>query len=468
MESHDVCTYLTSTFEGYYPRLMKLYRKLGVSIRKANFTFSFSTYSHLDMPFFLYNGQSGLRGISLPSQTSIRTFLTQLQLLIVFIASYFALLIFALYHSIFGHLQDPDHSLSSEPLSPWLARHTTSIKPIFVESLLIPLFSAMTTSSTGQVFNLPTAEVLLYISSTFLQSHYTVTHGVGEAQTRLITHIPRENLHLATPIHEVVAMKRTDAGDSDDARATTSLLSLDAKTKKPTQYDGFHHIIFATPANLSASLLQTYRKSLSSLSSRDDLVKEIDRLHSLQNQLEQVQYATSTVINHTDISILPRNQKDWRDLNLIAPPSHSPTKAVQSITSKTTKKAGTKEQDYTMATHLCHYSVKSDKFVFQTTNPLVTPKPESILSSSTFSRALTSSKSQLQGLFVWKRRKSSRLHDIGEKWEMHLGHLHRKDKDDDLFSNLWFCGSYSQGIPLLEGCITSSSLVVAAIQEQEA
>jgi len=448
---------------GYYPNLMKLYKKLGVSIRKANFTFSFSTFTYIDSPFFLYNGQSGLRGVSLPSQTTIRTFAAQLHFLVVFITSYFALLTFALYHSMFGHLQDPFHTLSSEPLSSWLSRHSTSIKPIFVESLLIPLFSAMTTSSTGQVYSLPTAEVLHYISSTFLQSHYTVTNGVGEAQSRLVARIPRKNIHLATPIHQINA-KQTMKG-IHIKRTTSSLSSMDAKTRILTQYEGFHHIIFATPANLSASLMQTYRKSLLSLENVDDntaaLVREINRVQGLQDQLNQVRYTTSIVMNHTDTSILPRNKKDWRDLNLVMP---SPCTTIMSDVMQ--RKGKGRELDYTMATHLCHYSKKCDKFVFQTTNPLISPRPDSILSSSTFSRALTSNKSQLQGLFVWKRRRNIRHFVSSDNWEMQLGQLHRKDKDD-LLPNLWFCGSYSQGIPLLEGCITSSTLVVAAIQEQE-
>lgn len=388
--------------------------------------------------------------MSIPSThhlcNSFATLVSHLQLLVIFISSYLCLLVLALYHSMVGHLQDPSHTLSSEPFSVWLSRQSTLIKPIFVESILIPLFSAMTTSSTGQVYQLPTAEVLLYISATFLQSHYTVTNGVREAQSRLICNIPAENVHLATPVHKVAAVGRT-----------STILSLNGD-EKARRYDGFHHVVFATPANLSASLLQTYQESLALSHQKKALKEELHRIHQVGSQLQQVCYNQSTVINHTDISLLPKNKQDWRDLNLVLP--HTTNRDVPASIAPSGKG---KSADYTMATHLCHCD-KSGKYVFQTTNPVISPIPHSILSSSSFSRALTPSKAQLHGLFEWKRKERG-ARWLNDKWEMHLGHLHCKSHGD--FPSLWFCGSYSQGIPLLEGCITSSSLVVSAIKQQQ-
>jgi hypothetical protein len=312
-----------------------------------------------------------------------------------------------------------------------------------VESILIPLFSAMTTSSMKQVYQLPTAEVLFYISSTFLQSHYTVTRGVGEAQRRLIKSIPSENVHLATPVDEILLTGNT-----------IKIISSSGELKA-RHYDGFHHVVFATPANLSKTLLQSYQESLAS-SHNTTSTKEMNRIQQLQNQLERVQYTKSTVINHTDVSLLPRNQKDWRDLNLVLPTSTNKDAAAVPLEKE-------KGADYTMATHLCH-SDKDGKFIFQTTNPVVSLGPKSILSSSTFSRALTLGKGQLEGLFEWKRRRRG-AHLLDNSWEMQLGHLHRESYGN--FPHLWFCGSYSQGIPLLEGCITSSALVASAIKQQQ-
>lgn len=61
-------------FPGYYPQLIALYKRLGVAFREANFSYSFSLLSPPTSTrvkqitaTMIYNGNSGLRGLSMPS-----------------------------------------------------------------------------------------------------------------------------------------------------------------------------------------------------------------------------------------------------------------------------------------------------------------------------------------------------------------------------------------------------------------
>ena len=413
---------------------MQLYRKLGVPVKKNNYTFSFATTARPRSPFLLYNGHSGLRGVSLPSQSlSLAALVAHVRLLVPLVVSYLALLALSLFHYVCGHLHDPGHALSIEPLQVWLDRHTRLIDPTFVDAILLSLFSAMTTSSRGRVQEVPVSEVMLYIAATFLRNHYTIQGGVQMAQAQLIAHIPPQHIHTAMAVHKVQAGQQA------------TLTALHTHTQTYTNHPGFHDVIFATPANLSASLLDSYRASL------DDAASAVltQRIQGLRRELGDITYETSTVVNHTDRSLLPASRSDWRDLNLVSSPISSDKKGEGS----------------TMATHVCHQTTDG-QFVFQTTNPVVSPAPSSILSTSTFSRALTQSKRYQQGLFAWHRT------GLFLPWKMQLGPLQRNqhnriDGPDSRMPNLWFCGSYAQGIPLLEGCVTSSRLIVYEMLRQE-
>lgn len=61
---------------GHYPQLIAMYKKLGIRVRVANFTYSFSRLLNLGskhgLPemstYLLYNGSSGRKGVNLPSE----------------------------------------------------------------------------------------------------------------------------------------------------------------------------------------------------------------------------------------------------------------------------------------------------------------------------------------------------------------------------------------------------------------
>lgn len=214
----------------------------------------------------------------------------------------------------------------------------------------------------------------------------------------------------------------------------------DSSAPQPAPFD---HLIFATQANQAASLLSF----LPSSSARDTLLKSLDAFS----------YIPTLVVNHTDESMLPPNPLDRRDLNLasFSPPSSS---------SEAKLDAEDRGTDITMpissiqATHiisrthprLASTSGKTPLLLLQTTNPLIPIDSSHILSSTWYERAYItpSSRAVLPGFLLSDQAGSGRLQNL-EK-------------------GVWFCGSWcAEGIPLLEGCVSSAREAVKGVVESE-
>ncbi len=396
---------------GYYPEVLALYRKLRILARKSDFTYSFASISPLRAPSanltgaadadggangvqaqgrarapapqLIYNGHSGAKGFSIPSsllalapsartlrspastfsyirrdlQPAVLGLRDYLSLLLLFVLSYFALLLHALYHHHLGHTRSPTHALSTQTLGEWAQAKRRWVHPRFVERVVVPLFSAVMTAQAESVREAPVAEVLEYVAATFLRSHYTVLSGVHEVQRALSRPLvgagsSRSRGSAAssssmsakggsssggrTPHHvhtnaQVVEIGDTDIGaalpgarvgaqsDAMGAEKTLSVLVRDVNDGSLALYDGFHHIIFATQANQSASFIGKYITRSSSSTSDTAAAAQTHRLRQMVQQLEAFRYEHSSVINHTDRSMMPPDRKDWRDLNLVTP-----------------------------------------------------------------------------------------------------------------------------------------------------
>lgn len=482
---------MRSVNAGYYPNLTKLYQDLGVKLKRTKFTFSFSSIHSPRSPFMLYNGQSGIRGFSIKQDDSSSHPSSSIQKRIsvnfkhslsalIFAFSYIVLLFFALYHHACGHLLDPTHAINREPFLHWSNRHKRFIDPTFIHSVVLTLFSAVTTSSIASVEQIPAAEILLYISSTFLRDHHTVQGGVQTVQDALIRNIALENIHTSCTVEQIQSNKQ----------------GYTISVKDQTPITGFQHVILATPATFSNALIESY---CNSLNQKAKTLNHIENIRLLQDNLAQIRYEESIVINHSDRSLLPLNKNDWRDLNLV---SANVVESDQQHRLLAGSKHGGRSA---MATHIIQTTQKDESIILQTTNPTIWPKTETILSTSNFVRALTPiSKQAIDGLFEWTpthltisqrfsqiyrlfmdceqypkqlstNLKSDWLTDCfsilsGTKHSLRLGRLQSsrslQDADSEDPGNIWLCGSYAQGIPLLEGCVTSSILVANEILQQ--
>lgn len=523
---------------GAYPSVMKLYRQLGIPLRRSNFTFSFATeqkqndYSTRDSstsrvpsPAVLYEGSSGVRGFTLPaslrsnpstnspSNGSLSTpagrtlhFYRHATLytlgLVLHALGYLYILTVSLYHHYLGHTRDPNHPIYSQTLQGYFDSSSSRfglstpafIKSRFLQHLLVPLFSAMMTAQASSVLACPVAELMDYVSLTFGRSHYVVAAGVKEVEKTLTRNLGEDQIHVDCAVTKVQLVPPKSA---DKSSRHTITIVVDEKGQTRT-YEGFDHVILATQANQSSIFVESY------LESSEQLGKERLRKQELLTQLKRFTYEDAWVVNHTDRSLLPRDESDWRDLNLISPMaadvSHKQRKLGSNGKAHAANGYGSaKSSDTrTMASHLLFRpSTPSStirkvadqqalspqakpagaEVLIQTTNPLahLSPREDTILSTSHFQRAVCSlsSKSGQKGLFEWVSRGSggsSSWLRVKEQWTLKLGHLQGRLADHDeetVLPGIWLCGSWSPGIPLLEGCVVSSKLVIQALLESE-
>ncbi|KAJ3485500.1 hypothetical protein NLI96_g4916 [Meripilus lineatus] len=401
--------------------------------------------------------------------------------------------------------------------------------------------------------------------------------------------VPESSPDSSTPTTEPTS-PTTPQQPSQDQEPVKKKRTVDIHCADGQVYEGFDHIIFATQANQAVPLLTSYLNSFaappvtpatpatpeqpttqeeaSNPPAEDDQHEEKEelRIHStyVQSQiscLSQFTYCPTIVINHTDSTLLPSNNQDWRDLNLVvssAPPSETPTTTTPETPAEGgQEKAGIMGEEgskggdgdgrmvlpttYTMVTHVLpppadyththtqtpsqpqqpsapapapaqpavtlhtqmrtQEKVKSFPQIYQTTNPIIAPKLENVLSVAHLERAVVDVKAKRALKGLWREKwdttplavnedeqttlDEDQSNNPGLRWGTAgsdggvLGPLQGAGKvlavppeSDDKAQiseknvvqdvpGIWLCGSYAHtGIPLLEGCVVSARNVV--------
>ncbi|KAF8203755.1 splicing factor, Prp19-binding domain-containing protein [Pholiota molesta] len=437
---------------GYYPNLIALYRRLGVKFRQADFSYSFSSLSFPSSTWcdrsitttMIYNGASGRAGVSKPSVLDRHIPKTHGHIPASGLKFWtWVLFLYMTLQVIICYLITIIHSLPfwRSPNIPNLtfAQWTSQTTPKsllaklirldtfweeYVQVVLIPLVSAVCTSPEADVMNHPMEELLDYFWLTFGTHHYVVLGGVRDVVAHLTAGL--EHFHLSSPI---VGIKP----DTDDARCATIACLSNGQVE---EYRGFHHIIMATQASRAVPILNSYLQSTPK--------QLIHRKLALEKQIECLkafQYRPSIVINHTDGSLLPDTRADG-DEN--PPLCISPS--------------------YTMATHILPipkgYPLNQPT-VYQTTNPIIPPKKDTVLSVATLERAIVTmdSKKALTELCV---QSSKKWWQCPYQGETRLGDAQGASSSTEPDApGVWICGSYAYlGVPLLEGCVVSARNIV--------
>ncbi|KAI9280235.1 hypothetical protein BC943DRAFT_331049 [Umbelopsis sp. AD052] len=442
---------MRSFMSGYYDRLTKMYKHLNISVKRANFSFGWytihspyksgSSYDPIllkpqDVPekshtssYLLYSGSRSVGTLSryTKARHSVSGFLIWLYHSTIVTLSYFQLLILAAWHHTRGNLSNDRHRIATMTLGQWF--QSNYFHPFFVLHVFVPLFAAVCTNSWASMLSYPAVDVLEYIAMGLFNESYIVAQGVEAVVRQLIA--PVKNIHLGT---EIVSMEPVFQGEDDP------LIRVIDATGQAYVFD---HIVFATQGNQALQLIQRYRDTVLAHQGDSQTVQRIVcQLEDQMSTLSRFQYDTSLVINHKDTGLLPRDRTSWRALNLAT--------LDKSIKLTDTNNIIPYPHDTTMTTHILnmtHTDIGSDTVYLQTTNPIASPKPESILSLSWFQRATVTldSKEALKDLFC-----SSPSNPCGKI----LGDRQGK-------ARLWFVGSYAwSGIPLLEGCVVSAEKVV--------
>lgn len=441
--------------QGYYPELLALYRSINIAFQPSRFTFAFATgdesldvekRAHGPDPIFLYNGRrNGKRYHMYPKHSSLFGALYSAWYLLTIGISYLLLNFLANYHSKRQHTTDPNHPISKLTFSTWCTQSWISSR--FTDDLLFPMFGSIMTTDMDAVQNLPASEVLEYIARTFFSPHFTVHGGVARVVEALCSPIPAEQLHLGVSI--------LDIAPTDTDRGRCIMIRVKRRSGQVCEFGPFDHVVFASQATQTSSLLRRYQKHLHDEATASDRAR-VDRMLAA---FESMRYENSTVVCHTDASILPAQHRYWRDLNFVSP--HGPHQDAKG--------------QYTMATHIVWRDASSEDtpVIMQTTNPLpwLFPAESAWISKSTFERfVLTLRGRDARRNFFQERndqrRYKSRLHESLSR--LKLGPLQGRPAGENVRDpGIWVNGSWSFGVPLLEGCISSARLVCTELLQSE-
>lgn len=477
--------------EAYYSNLVKLYREIGVVFRPAHFTYSFSTIrtptkaesttmTTTERPqlttTLLYNGRSGLKGVSRPITPSnpgcVRNTLPLLAQLATFVISTFFLLINylrLLFLSIPHRIWAPSRT---ERLDEWM-RRTTPKSWIsrklglddswrrFIGEVIVPLFSCVCTATMEDVWTMPVEEVLDYIYLGLFTPNYVALQGVQDVVARLAAPLDPHHIHLSSTITSITP------DPSNPTQASVHFTrSCEGNPVNGEAIHGFSHVIIATQANQAIPILKTYAESITS----EPFARPI---RNLIRCLSNFEYRKNVVVNHTDSSLSPPNASDRRILNFISSESRSPL----------TTNSICVPPNFAMATHVVSSppsAATSTQTIYQTTNPIFPPCPSSILSVAWMERAIltVSSKLALRDLFCdaaetdsdvtksapcwsWLGLKQRKRKALGPLQGASIARQNSQANGGTEGPQIWVCGSYAfEGIPLLEGCVASARLVV--------
>ncbi|KDQ19910.1 hypothetical protein BOTBODRAFT_101781 [Botryobasidium botryosum FD-172 SS1] len=392
--------------DGYYTHLIRLYRHVGVNFRIADFSYSFSA---LKAPvngakpkietFMIYNGQSGRAGVSIPSA------------------------------------RKPTASCTIFTLARWTGADLSWHH--FVGGIVIPLFSAVCTASAEDVYSHPAEEILEYLWQSQGTHHYVVSNGVRDVVDRLSRPLPAENIHLSSAITSI----KPDPENPSTSSVYYSTLGGEHVLR------GCAHVVICSQANQAARILSTYSASLPEASAQKPI---IDAQISC---LGKFAYCRAVVVNHTDPALLPDGPGDWRDLNLVCMEDpHAPYPDDEKHADICVSPS------YAMTTHRLPRASPSHPTIYQTTNPIISPRQESILSVAVMERALLTveAKQALRGLVTRRRVGWLKPREITG-----LGPLQGGGSLMGERPGIWLCGSYAHpGIPLLEPCVASARNVV--------
>jgi hypothetical protein len=205
--------------------------------------------------------------------------------------------------------------------------------------------------------------------------HYVVSHGIREVVDRLSGQIPASQIHVGAPVSALLPDPH-DTGRVVIACGTDGDLAL---------YAGFDHVVLATQANHAAPLVAAYARNLEEQQAGGAATCAF----RLSECLSRFEYRKTVVVNHTDDHILPVNPSDWRDLNFVI---HSSSHA--EVDGKPAEAEGSGNlllpPTYAMTTHILPRPVgrAPGVAILQTTNPIIAPRPGSVLSVARLERSL--------------------------------------------------------------------------------
>ncbi|WVQ86007.1 hypothetical protein IAT38_008175 [Cryptococcus sp. DSM 104549] len=441
---------------GYYPLLLSLYTHLGIPVTSTSYSFSFSSSSD---SYFIHSGASGYSLPSLPRRAFtgpvklVRAIVTFLGVALCYIL--LLALAFLSWHDLLpSPLSTPNLTLRqfTSYLAAFLARPITipvigwaPRTPLggafesFIATIILPLFSAVGTMTSDDVWSLPMEVLLEYVHTTLATAHYHLANGFSSADVARLLAAPvlgqgEEYVRLNT---EVVGLEYAVGGG---VRVRLRSVNGGSDGEGDGEEEGLRvdKVVLASQASVARKLLEGLQGSLKQWGEE----KERRRVARMSSALADVLYRETIVINHRDTSVLPA-RADQRDINLFTPSAPTTSSPEPAGLSTTPYFPPSTDSIYTMSTQVIPPPPGAPRLapVLQTTNPVVPLDESLVLSVSRLERALPASNSA-------QTLESLRAHSLN--------------------ALVYLAGSYVYpGIPLLEGCVGSAKLAVEAMLEAD-
>ncbi|KAJ3379652.1 hypothetical protein HDU92_006537 [Lobulomyces angularis] len=358
---------------------------------------------------------------------------------------------------------------------------------VFVNGCFFPLFSSVCTVDFDMLNSFPASLVLEFVAICF-------PFGKMSFVTSSVNHVVSE---LSKPIDKVFL--NTQVTNFKPLNDTTSKCRciIETNSSSPIEYS---HIIFATQANQAAKILRTSASEKST------------HLEKTLKLLDSFPYDRSLVVCHMDEKVLP-DKENWRCLNFSKVASKKPEMKFYRRPNETENnlnpKFSYKYKNLSQCTHIINFVDKNldgpksitgtpdpnSYYVLQTTNPIVVPDVRKTIGVTWYERCIVTMDSvDVVGKFWYGNYFYQKIYLVvkGELKEMEVAStiqilvkrlmeiLCKEKREDGLlavtagqviqkstFGGKIFEFCLKIGIPLLEGCVSSSIKVVESLCLQE-
>ena len=361
----------------YYPILSSIYSDAGVATETLDYCGSFSRLS--GKPVFRYKNYS-LGHLSLPFIHIVDLFRPDSALSTARLGAKLV----AFLRRLPGYSRDNQLNFANETLGEFIAR--VKLSKELCEHFLLPAYAGVCTCSYDNLLNYPARIILDYLNSgLMLSSMRRAANGVDDVVHRLSQHVSR--LKLSTPVESVNYLPDG-----------VEVLARDG------QREVFDHVIVATQADQAISILKG-----TEFTSEHEVLTAFD-------------YEGFEVIVHNDRRLAP-----------LRPGWQAPVNFILSD--------GARAPMATIPLNSVHKALSSEVPIYQTWNPLIEPRAESVFKAVKLFRPLINENS------VLAQNKIQTMHSEPGR-------------------SVWLCGSYtSPGIPLQESAAFSAQQIAEKISQ---
>ena len=287
---------------GYYPHLISLYRHLGFPLQPTPYTFSFS---HLLPPFtspkhqthFIYGGNTGLSAPSLPTRaytsfwSSLGGVWHWLEYAICFVL--LIALAFMMWHDLLPtdlanasleQFTDGICTVFANPL-PLIYTPLGRMWRHFTEDILVPLYSAVGTMPTEDLWRTPARVVLEYVHAGVGSPHYVLKgYGAAEVARRLAAAVEQqgsEYLRLGQQVVDFtvggrgvvlhISDSQGDESSADEVEVDTVVIATQPSAARSI-LDMMGEALFRSGDKAELRLVRQMRQAVGEVESRVSLV----------------------------------------------------------------------------------------------------------------------------------------------------------------------------------------------------